>query len=285
MCYLKAYDPLVTIIYFLCVMSVSVFTTNPILQACSLFAGAAAAVFLKGRRSIKLLIGCTAVIAVMGATNPIFVHRGITELFKLGENSYTLESLLYGVSLGCSIASLILWFSVFNSIVSQDDILAVFGKHLPKTALVISMILAFIPKLRRKYTDLYHCSCGCGETRRKDLRRTSRLFTACMAYEAERVLDISMAMKSRGYGLKNRTCAASRHFRAADLGAMAFILALTIVCYVYLGSGKLDYWFYPRLSPNGLCPVPQLCFFILCISPLFFIIKEKLIWRSYPANN
>jgi energy-coupling factor transport system permease protein len=266
-------------------MSICVFTANPYLQICALFGGTVLLLCIKKKKALKLLALCAVIIAVMGGTNPIFVHRGLTELFHIGKDPYTLEALLYGLSTGCAIAALLIWFSAFNAIVTQDDILAVFGKHLPKTALVISMILAFIPKLRRKYTDLYHCSCGCGETRRKDLRRTSRLFTACMAYEAERVLDISMAMKARGYGLKNRTCAASRHFRAADIGAMAFILALTIVCYVYLGTGKLDYWFYPRLSPNGLCPVPQLCFFILCISPLFFIIKEKLIWRSYPANN
>lgn len=285
MCYLKAFDPTVAMVYFACIMSVSVFTSNPYLQACSLAGGITALIFLKRLRCIKLLAGCAAVVAVMGLTNPLFVHRGLTELFKIGDNYYTLEAMLYGVSLGCSIASLIIWFSVFNTVVTQDDILAVFGKHLPKTALIISMILRFIPKLRRQYTELYHAGIGSGESRRKSLHRSAGLFNACTAYEAESVLDISSAMRARGYGIKRRTCASSGRFKKRDGFAIAFVLALSTVCYIYLGSGSLDYWYYPRLSPDGFEPIPIACFLGLCICPLFFIIKEKLIWKFYLAKN
>ena len=168
MCYLKTFDPTVPMMYFLCVMSICVFTSNPYLQACSLVGGVVMLILLKGRKSIKLLLMCLAVITVMGLTNPLFVHRGLTELFYIGEAPYTLEALLYGISLGSSIASLLIWFSVFNAVVSQDDILAVFGKRLPKTALVISMILGFIPKLRQKYTELGHAQHASGATRRKN---------------------------------------------------------------------------------------------------------------------
>jgi energy-coupling factor transport system permease protein len=221
----------------------------------------------------------------MGATNPIFVHRGLTELFFIGKDPYTLEALLYGLSSGCSIASLLIWFSVFNAIVTQDDILAVFGKRLPKTALVISMILGFIPKLRQKYTELGHAQHASGATRRKNLHRSAALFIACLAYEAERVMDISMSMKARGYGLKNRTHAQKRRFRKSDGAAIGFSLVLCILCFVFIGKGRLDYWYYPRLSPNGFDPLGAGSYLLLCISPLFFIVKEKTLWRYCPAKN
>ncbi len=284
MCYFKTFDPTVPMTYFLCVMSICVFTANPYLQLCALFGGVLLLLCIKKAKAVKLLLLCAAIIAVMGATNPIFVHRGLTELFHIGKNPYTLEALLYGLSLGCSIACLLIWFSVFNAIVTQDDILAVFGKRLPKTALVISMILGFIPKLRRKYTELLHAQHASGSMRKKSLRRTASLFTACLAYEAERVMDISMSMKARGYGLKNRTHAQRRHFRKSDAAAIAFSLALCIVCFVFIGTERLDYWYYPRLSPGGFDLTGVGCYFLLCVSPVFFIVKERFLWRYCPAK-
>ena len=284
MCYLKTFDPLVPMTYFLCVMSICVFTVNPYLQACALLGGVVLLLCIRKKKALKLLALCLAVIAVMGATNPIFVHRGLTELFFIGKDPYTLEALLYGLSSGCSIASLLIWFSVFNAIVTQDDILAVFGKRLPKTALVISMILGFIPKLRQKYTELWHAQHASGATRRKNLHRSAALFIACLAYEAERVMDISMSMKARGYGLKNRTHAQKRRFRKSDGAAIGFSLVLCILCFVFIGKGRLDYWYYPRLSPNGFDPLGAGSYLLLCISPLFFIVKEKLLWRYCPAK-
>ena len=284
MCYLKTFDPTVPMAYFLCVMSICVFTVNPYLQACALLGGVVLLLCIKKKKALKTLALCLAIIAVMGATNPIFVHKGLTDLFYIGKDPYTLEALLYGLSLGCSIASLIIWFSVWSALVTQDDILAVFGKRMPKTALVISMILGFIPKLRRQYAELSHAYIGTGGSRRKSLHRSAKLFIACLAYESERVMDISVSMKARGYGLKKRTRAQSRRFRKSDAAAIAFSLALCIVCYVFIGTERLDYWYYPRLSPGGFDPAGVGCYLLLCICPLFFIIKEKTLWRYCPAK-
>ena len=271
--------------YLLCVMSICVFTANPYLQLCALFGGTVLLLCIKKKKALKLLALCAAVIAVMGGTNPLFVHRGLTELFHIGKDPYTLEALLYGVSMGCAIAGLLIWFSVFNAIVTQDDILAVFGKRMPKTALVISMILGFIPKLHDKYVDLLHAQYGTGGTRRKSLRRCAVLFVACLAYEAERVMDVSLSMKSRGYGLKKRTRAQRRRFRRSDGAAIAFSVGLCAVCFMLIGKGRLDYWYYPRLSPGGFDALGVGSYFLLCISPLYFIVKERTLWRYCPAKN
>lgn len=281
---LKTFDPTVPMAYFVCVMSICMFTVNPYLQLCALLSGAALLLCIKKTKALKLLAVSVGIIVIMGVTNPIFVHRGLTELFYIGEDPYTLEALLYGVSSGCAIASLLIWFSVWSTIVSQDDILAVFGKRLPKTALVISMILGFIPKLHSQYTKLLHAQYGTGSTRKKSLRRTATLFTACLAYEAERVMDISMSMKARGYGLKKRTHAKSRRFRKSDATAIAVSLALCVSCFVYIGTGRLDYWYYPRLAQVGFDPVGVGCYLLLCILPLFFIVKERTLWRYCPAK-
>ena len=285
MCYFKTFDPTVPMTYLLCVMSICVFTANPYLQLCALFGGTVLLLCIKKKKALKLLALCAAVIAVMGGTNPLFVHRGLTELFHIGKDPYTLEALLYGLSTGCAIAGLLIWFSAFNAIVTQDDILAVFGKRMPKTALVISMILGFIPKLHNKYRELLHAQYGTGATRRKSLRRCASLFVACLACEAERVMDISLSMKARGYGLKKRTRAQRRRFRKSDGAAIVFSVGLCVLCFVLIGKGRLDYWYYPRLSPNGFDPLGVGSYLLLCVTPLFFIVKERTLWRYCPARN
>ena len=283
MCYLKTFDPTVPMTYFLCVMSICVFTVNPYLQLCAMTGGIILLVCIKKKRSLKLLALCALVMAVMALTNPLFVHRGMTELFYVANQPYTLEALLYGLSLGCSISCLLIWFSIWSELITQDEILAVFGKRMPKTALVISMILGFIPKLHSKYISLLHAWYAGGGSRRKSLKRTALIFTACLAYEAEQVIDISLSMKARGYGLKKRTYSHKRHFRKKDAAALVFSLGLCITCYILIGSSRLDYWYYPRLSPEGFDALGVGSYFLLCLSPMYFIIKEKLLWRYCPA--
>lgn len=284
MCYFKAFDPVVPMVYLLCVISICAFTVNPYLQLCGLIGGVTLLLCIKKTKALRLLSLSFGIIIFMGVTNPLFVHTGLTELFYIGDSPYTLEALLYGVSSGCGIASLLIWFCIFNAIVTQDDILAVFGKRLPKAALVISMILGFIPKLHRQYTRLLHAQYGIGEKRSKSLKRTGRLFIACLAYEAERVLDISLSMKARGYGMKKRTSVQRRRFDAKSTAAVVFSLALCVSCYVFIAMGRLDYWYYPRLSPVGFDPVGVGCCFVLCIAPVYYIVKEKTLWRSCPAK-
>ena len=98
------------------------------------------------------------------------------------------------------------------------------------------------------------------------------------------VSHISVSMKARGYGLKKRTHAENRRFRSSDAAAIAFSLALCITCFVFIGTEKLDYWYYPRLSPGGFDPMGVGCYLLLCICPVFFIIKEKTLWRYCPAK-
>lgn len=284
MIYLKTFDPTVPMAYFVCVMSICVFTVNPYLHLCALISSAVILLCLKKAKAIKLLCVCAGIIAVMGLSNPVFVHNGFTELFQIADISYTLEALVYGLDSGMSIASLFIWLNVFDTVVSQDDIIAVFGKKTPKTALVISMILGFVPKLQKDYKRLLHAYITSGGSNKKSLRRISKIFIACLAYEAENVIEKSMSMKARGFGLKSRKYAQRRNFRKSDLAALIFSFVICMICFVFIANGKLDYWYYPRLCKNGFDPISVGSYLLLCISPLYFVLKEKLLWRSCPAK-
>ena len=42
--------------------------------------------------------------------------------------------------------SVILWFSVFNSVFDSEKLIYIFGRFLPRLALLLSMVLHFVPK-------------------------------------------------------------------------------------------------------------------------------------------
>lgn len=77
--------------------------------------------------------------------NPIFNHKGLTVLFYLKRNPVTLESVAYGAASGVMLGSVLLIFSCFNRIITDDKILYLFGRIIPSLAVVISMALRFVP--------------------------------------------------------------------------------------------------------------------------------------------
>lgn len=88
--------------------------------------------------------------AVLAAlVNPAFNHEGATILTYLPSgNPLTLESMLYGVAAAVMLASVVLWFSSYNEVMTSDKFVYLFGRVIPALSLVLSMALRFIPKFK-----------------------------------------------------------------------------------------------------------------------------------------
>ena len=76
-------------------------------------------------------------------------HFGITVLRQnfIG-NNMTLESLVYGMVLGVSIAGVIIWFSCVHSVVSTDKVVYLFGRVSPKLSLFLAIFLRMVPRIK-----------------------------------------------------------------------------------------------------------------------------------------
>ena len=69
--------------------------------------------------------------------NPLFNHEGATILTYLPDgNPLTLESMLYGVSAAAMMVTVILWFSCYNSVMTSDKFLYLFGRVIPALSLL-----------------------------------------------------------------------------------------------------------------------------------------------------
>ena len=143
----NSFNPIAQLVCFLAVLSVSMFTWNYIILLLSLISAVAYSVLQKGFKAfLKSFFGYAMIFLLVTITNPIFSHKGITPLVFINDVPITLEAIVYGAVLGLMLLSVILWFSVFNSVFDSEKLIYIFGRILPRLALLFSMVLHFVPK-------------------------------------------------------------------------------------------------------------------------------------------
>ena len=116
--------PISTTIYFLAVMGIVMFCTNPIMIACA-WAGAVLYFLARnGRGHAKLHISFAVLFAVLALVNPMVSHNGVTVLFVMNDNPVTLEAFLYGVNNSCSVLAEVFFYDYDkreNSLCVRDN--------------------------------------------------------------------------------------------------------------------------------------------------------------------
>ena len=120
--------PIVNFIYFVFVIAFSMFLMNPFFLAISLVCALINAVYLNGYKTVKLSLKyLLPMIILITVINPVFNHEGVTILtyFSWG-NPLTLESIVYGIAAAVLLASVVLWFSCFNAVMTSDKFIYLF---------------------------------------------------------------------------------------------------------------------------------------------------------------
>ena len=118
---------------------------------------------------------------------------------------------------GLSLTAVIMWCKALGKVLTREKLLYIFGRKTPK-ALVITMTMGFIPKLKRLHRqllDALNCSgANISDSRFDRLKKDCTVFTALCAGTLERGADTAASMKARGYGIQKRSFAHSFKFRA-----------------------------------------------------------------------
>lgn len=290
----KTYHPIVNLIYFVAVIGFSMFFLNPICLIISLICSITYSVILGGRKAIKFNIIYMLPLLIFSALlNPTFNHQGVTVLayFPSG-NPLTMESMLYGVATACMLVSTISWFSCFNKIMTSDKLMYLFGKPLPALSLIFSMVLRFVPKFKAQLKNVANAQACVG----KDLS-TGRLIaraknginilSSMITWSLENAIDTADSMKSRGYGLPNRTAFSNYRFSKRDLKALSVIIILTVGILIGNSFGLITFNYYPSLEYTdagyGSVFVFAL-YFALCIIPIVIESWEAYKWKSLKSK-
>ena len=169
-------------------------------------------------------------------------------LFFLFRSPITLESLVAGTVNGMLLLSVLLWCRAMFYALQGDRLLYLLGKRAPKTALILSMTLRFIPMLTRRFREIRSAQRGCGGTGVGKLRSAALYFGALVSCALEDSVIAGTSMECRGGDLPGRSFYAPYVFTRRDKWITGVLLLMIsgILSLTVLGAGTFR--FYPALS-------------------------------------
>lgn len=283
------YHPFVLLIYFLSVLLVAMFISNPVLQTEALAGGILfCTVIHRKRENVGNLGFYIPLFLMIAITNPLFSHNGVTPLFFLNGNPVTLEAFVYGISIAVMLTGVILWCKCYSEIMTSDKFLYLFGKAIPKLSLVLSMALRFIPMFKRQMHRVNRAQKAMGLYSSKNftdkIRSHMRVFMAMISWSLENSIETSASMKARGYGLKGRTNFSLFHFYSGDAILLATCVLMLGITVSGVAMNETVFYYYPRISGLNLsiyAVIVYTAFGILSFIPFITEVKEVLVWKYY----
>ena len=285
----STYHPVVNFLFFFEVLGFSMFLLHPVCLLISLVCAAGYALRLNGRQAARLCLrGVLPMMVFTAILNPMFSHEGVTILTYLPSgNPLTLESILYGLAAAGMLAAVVLWFSCFNSVITSDKFVYLFGRVSPALSLVLSMALRFVPRFKAQLkvvTRAQKCI-GKDPTRGSLLHRlrcAGAILSVMVTWALENGIDTADSMKSRGYGLPGRTAFSIYRFDKRDKQALALLLLLGGAVLAGAAFEGLTWRYFPSVkwstAPLSLCVLGA--YAALCAYPVILDRKENRKWTA-----
>lgn len=265
------------------------FYRHPVLLTISAVSAFSYNLLLQGKEAVwKMLVSMGIIFLFSAAINPLFSHEGMTIVgyFTTG-NPITVESILYGLSTGGMLVTVLLWFMNYHQVMTSDKFIYLFGKTIPALSLTLTMILRFVPKFQRQIQKVAQAQQGVGQniTDGKLLERGHhgiRILSIMTTWALESSVDTADSMRARGYGLRGRTNFSIYHFERRDKIMLAGILLLTGSISMGIAKGDLFVQYYPLTRMNHLTPsalLTYLSYGVLCLLPIIVNLMEDIKWH------
>lgn len=282
----------VNFMFFAAVIVLAMFINHPVFMAVSFCASLAYAVRLKGKNTIKIFFcGLLPLLIFVTLLNALVSHYGVTVLYTFRSgNNLTLESVAYGAVTGALVVNMILWFMCYSEVVTEDKFMHLFGKRMPHVALLILMVLRFVPSYTKQIGEVIMArrSAGIEESGKfGKIRNAAAAVSGVITWALEHSIETADSMKSRGYGLKGRTSYSRFTFAPADFVLISLMFILT--CFVVAGkvTGAADAIYNPLIQIVGISPmlvVSSVSYFMLCFLPLVYDWEEEIRWNRLYAK-
>ena len=284
----STYHPIINFGFFCAVIGIGIVMIHPVFLGIGTAAALASILMMEGRKKLPFILGfLLPMVVVVTVMNPLVNHHGSTILLQTENTYFTLEAAIYGLMLGLMMAAVILWFSSYNIIMTSDKFIYLFGRIMPAVSLVFSMVMRFVPNYRqriRKISTAQQCigrniSSG---TLKERIHHGSRIISVMFTWALESSIDSADSMRSRGYGMKNRSTFSIYRFDHRDTVTGCFLLAMTLIVIAGGMAGVCSIEYYPSITMAQTGPTSLLvyaAYFCLCFFPVAAEVKEALTWR------
>ena len=269
--------PAVNLIYFAAVIAGTVAFQHPVFLSISFLCACAYSIRRnRGKAAFfdMLLIPCAASFALYYSS---YHHFGVTVLQQnFVGNNMTLESLVYGLVLGISVAGVCIWMSCVYSVFSTDKMVYLFGRVSPRLSLFLAILLRMVPRIKKEAKKINMAQQGIGRGIHQGnlwqrMRNGIRILSMLITWTIDSLMTASDAMRSRGSSLRGRTAFSIYRFdnrdRAYVIGMFLYI-TLTVMAVLLKFT---DMTYDPRMIWKPVTPAMFLFYFgyaVLCLMPL-----------------
>lgn len=288
------YHPIVNLAYFVIVIAIAMFSMHPVIICISLIMSLVYLTYLTGIRQVigrlKLLVTMTIMIIVI---NPLFNHEGMTILgyFKTG-NPLTLESIIYGIFMALLMMSVILWFAIYNVIMTSDKFIYIFGRIIPHLSLIISMSLRYVPRFKEQFIRVREARRCMGRDINQGnifirIRNMAAILSIMITWSLENSIETADSMKSRGYGLPGRTAFSIYKFHKRDSIVLTTMSVCTMAFIWLVANDKMHYRYYPvfeRNLANIWSVMAYTLFVVICSIPMLIDICDSYRFKRTELN-
>ena len=283
---MERYHPGVITLYFAAMLVFTAWFQQPVFLVLSLLTALVVSKVTLGdqwgrRLGWSLLLG-----AVVGVWWAVFARFGDTILLdNLLGNPLTLEGLVYSATLWVRVTAVVLWWESLLRLVPAERLLTLTGKVFPHLSLYGTVLLRFLPQLRRQRQGIQAARAGIGvaETWREKTRRESMVAT----WGLESLQRTVQAMRCRGYSLRQRTTYQATWLKHGDrllllLEGWGIVLLL---CGWALNQTRA--WYDPELIVNRVTPLSgvfYVAYVLFALLPVELAVKAWLRERRDRRN-
>lgn len=308
----KGYHPLVNVLFFISIIAFGMLLRHPVYLVISFISSTAYYLKLSGKDGRKTVFRfLLPMLLFVVIINSFFNHYGVTTLFILPSgNNFTFEALVMGIVSGITVVSVIQWFFCSNEVVTEDKFMHIFGRILPKGALVVSMILRFVPLYRRRYKEISQARKCMGLNGTDSfickMKNTFKNIGILVSWSFENAIETADSMKARGYGLKGRTYYSRFQWHTGDTLALILLVLFDALIIFGLVSNSAYCIYNPYVIINQpseigttyiinelnltinpfsfLSIVSLIAFTLLCFLPLTIDLKEDIKWHRLQSK-
>ena len=275
--------PVVQLAFFVVSIVLAMAANHPFFTVTTLLCAVLYAFVIKGTKALKTLSFALAVTVLAALANFVFVHYGATTLFTVGQVAFSVEPLFYGFHQGMLAASLLIWLTALSVAIDSEKVIYLF-RFAPKTALVFSMVLGFIPRFLQKISDIREAQLALnGGKREHRFQALLSDFSALVSYSLECSVVTSQSMSAREYNPK--AVMPSRYpLRVADALWLVLINAVAVWVIVQKVRGNIAFDFEPWMNNEALSLTAGGLFILLELLPTLLDTTEMLAWKLSAAK-
>jgi energy-coupling factor transport system permease protein len=280
--------PAVNLIFYVAAIYGSIVFDNPVFIAISYLCAFAYSVKRNGKKALVFNLCLLPFVLIFALYYSSYTHFGLTVVQKnfIG-NNLTVESFVYGLTIGIRVLSVVAWCESLFNVFSSDKVVYLFGRVSPLLSLFLTIILRLIPRLKLEAKKINLAQKGIGKGTNQGniltrIRNCIRVFSMLITWIIGALIQSSNAMRSRGSKLRGRTAFSIYRFDNRDRGfVIALFCGVTLTAMgVILDIVKIYYDPVIIIKPFDLLSVIiAVGYAFLCLMPL-----GLELWTEYKFN-